>query len=428
MGQANKSHFDHEWENAFADARITPSPGVWEGIELALDTPVSGNRKRIFLIQLAMAASVLFAMSIGAAGVYQIFYSESANNTSLADKSIKKDAINEEESKGDLHTSKIEESLNHASEREEVAPSVSRDGENMTDHPSDNQRKNGILMATAPPQNTIQSLLSFFTNVPDNVESKSVAWEKENTLPMWHPQGVPNVVVRPKTKHQDQWASLGFSAGNFSAGNGNQNSFALSQFDGASYAVGQVSEESKGTMYQVEMNFGKQVARRWVIQGGVGYMQRNSEGSSNIISARGEKVADLASLESQNSLVIGEPYALENTMQVMTLPVQVGYILLDKRVGVRILTGIANELMIKYQIDDTEGNLGSQTYRPSDNSEYNSYGMSALVTTELSYAIADKYQVAIFPQMRQSIMPLKDSDRELPMSMEVGFRVRYMIQ
>jgi hypothetical protein len=422
MGQANRSNFDHEWENAFAEARMSPSPEVWQGIEQALDTPVSGNRKRIFLIQLAMAASVLFAMSIGAAGVYQLFNSKSFTNPTISEEGTGY----EKDTKENSGPAQLDKSKSTKENTEESTPLIQQENNYNADKASVTPGNKRVLMATTAQENPIESLLAYFT-ATDKVESKPVTLENESALPAWNPKGVPNVVIIPKTKHQDQWASLGFSAGNYSAGSGNQNSFALSQSD-VSYAVGQVSEESKGTMYQVEMNFGKQVARRWVVQGGVGYMQRNSEGSSNIISARGEKVANLASLDSKESLVIGDPYSLENTMQVMTLPVQVGYILLDKRMGVRVLTGIANELMIKYQIDDSDGNLGSQTYRPGDSDDYNRYGMSALVTTELSYAIADKYQVAIFPQLRQSLIPLMDTDQELPMSMEIGFRVRYMIQ
>jgi hypothetical protein len=430
MGQADRSNFESEWEQAFSEARVTPPEGVWAGIEQQLNsTPATGKGKRIFLIQLAMAASVLFAMSIGAAGVFELFQAQklgSENVTQDINNSMtpgKKSVPGYTRSDQPLVQSGADSRITSEAASKIVPFGV--DG----DHSEKSEEPVTALANSMPFDKMLRSLSSFFSDSPDKIESRMADLSYDARLAEVKPEGVPNYIISPSKKHETKgWASLGFSAGSLSSGSGSQNSYVLSQTGSSTASLGRVSQESGGSMYQVEMNFGKKIARRWILQGGIGYMQRNTEGSSNLISARGDAMADFSSTMKESNFSVGQPYALENTMEIVTLPVQVGYVVLDKKVGVRVLTGVASELMLKYQIEDSEGNLGSQTFRPGDNSDYNTYGMSALVTTEISYAIADKYQIALYPQMRQSLMPLKETEQDLPMSVELGFRVRYMIQ
>ncbi len=430
MEQADRTHFEQEWRDAFEDARMTPPAHVWNGIEKSMHGS-SGNRKRLFLIQLAMAASVLFAMSIGAAGVYQLFMSEASREIPVmadstgngSDKSAEsqQEATLEKDSKttdsGDQLTYMPETAVTSESEnsgKEKSGPVITADREMDAD-----------ALAERFVEGSVSS--SFDLDKLDPFES-GLAYDA--ALLQRVPQGVPySITPRRKNNRASSWAALGVSTGNFTSGSGASDSYMLgaSLEDANAVRVGRVSEESTGSVFQVEMNFGKRIARRWIVQGGVGYLERNSDGMSNIISARGTAVSGLAS-EQFAQAVVSEPYRIENSLQVVTVPVQVGYILVDRKVGVRLLTGIANEMMLQYKVEDVDGNLGSQSYKPGDSEEYNSYGMSALVSTEVSYTVADRYQMALQPRMRQSILPLKETDESLPRTMELGFAVRYLFQ
>lgn len=435
MAQADRSHFEQEWENAFADARRKPSPKVWNGIERSLHGGHS-TRKRMFLIQLAMAASVLFAMSIGAAGVYQVFFAgeETGKKIVAADSTAETETViplkendSSENTAVNGQTRENDTILKNSGAESDVRDS---DSGHNSPYAAQLSQADATNKSQAPmmPELVEGSVKSSFTSDFEEIDPFASQLAFASNLPEVSPHGVPELYVKKdRSSGNSGWASVGFSAGSYNAGSASRDMYMLgSSFDSNNLSVGRVSEESSGSVFQVEMNFGKKLAEKWFVQGGLGYMERNSQGTSNLISAQGNSVADMALAESRQ-VVVSEPYRLDNSMQLLTVPVQVGYILLDHKVGLRLLTGIANEVMIKYQIQDSDGNLGSQSIRAGESDEYNAYGMSALVTTEISYALADHYQVALFPQMRKSLMTLRETDGDLPVSLEIGFRVRYLI-
>ncbi len=438
MGQADRSHFEQEWEHAFADARMTPPAKVWEGIDRSLHGG-KGNGKRLFLIQLAMAASVLFAMSIGAAGVYQLFTKEVPASMPVA----------VQESTQDLDETPDSQQATAAVPDAERLTTPSSDpvlpGENaitstesyakQTTKPAVSGLDTSEALVALDRQTKRNSIPTLngpvLTSFSDELVSPdpfgtSLAYEAD--LPSVSPTGVPYVVTSPKKYKGHGWAALGVSTGNFTSGSGVNDVYTLaaSMDNASSIQVGRVSEDTKGSVFQMEMNLGKQIAPKWIIQGGLGYLERNTSGTSNIISARGDAMSSL-SAESFAGAVVGEPYQLENSLQMITVPLQVGYILLDSKVGIRLLTGIANEIMLKYRVEDSEGNLSAQAYKPGDSDEYQTYGMSALLSTEVNYTIAERYQLALRPQVRQSLISVRNDD-VLPRSLELGFAMRYQFE
>lgn len=434
MEQADRSHFEKEWEHAFADARMTPPDKVWKGIDRSLHGG-NGNAKRLLLIQLAMAASVLFAMSIGAAGVYQLFLKTSDTSEIVANHEPNQES--QQPSVIDESTSDGQEYLPLGQEKNTQQESISSgivSGQtaqkplNLIERAGalafseDESNNSGFPVLSGP----VQSSFSDELVVPDPFGS-SLVYEAD--LPEIAPTGVPYVITTPKKYRGHGWAALGVSAGNFSSGTTSNDMYTLAAYNDNtnSVAVGRVSEDTKGSVFQLEMNVGKQIAPKWIIQGGVGYMERNTAGTSNIVSARGDAMSNLSS-ESFASALVGEPYELENSLQMITVPLQVGYILLDNKVGVRLLTGIANEIMLKYQVQDSDGNLSRQAYKPGDTDEYQAYGLSALLSTEINYTIAERYQLALRPQVRQSLISLRDADGTLPRSLELGFAMRYQFE
>lgn len=431
MEQADKSRFEQEWHDAFENARMTPPDRVWNGIDKSLHGN-SWGRKRLFLVQLAMAASVLFAMSIGAAGVYQVFtHQDGSSSVALLDESndtdIKKGTGDAEATSSDAQTTAgkgsgalpededllITESSQPGSPNRQAAPLVTI--------PSNLQDTPGQLVEG--------SLMSSFAQDIDALDPFGAGLAYTASLPTTHPTGVPYTII-PRRQHRDQvWAALGVSAGSYGSGSGADEMYTLaaSADNVNSVQVGRISEETSGSVFQLEMNVGKRISRKWLIQGGVGYMERNSSGSSNIISARGSAVADLSS-ESFAKMVVAKPYEIENSLQMITVPVQVGYILLDNQVGIRLLTGVANEIMLRHRVEDTDGNLSAQSYSPGDSEEYQAYGLSALFTTEVNYTIAERYQVALRPQLRQSLISVRETDYDLARSLELGFALRYQFE
>lgn len=67
MKDLNKrTEFDKQWEDAFEEAEMAPSEGVWDKIDSALSKEEAGYfRKRAFIYKLLAAASIVFALGVG---------------------------------------------------------------------------------------------------------------------------------------------------------------------------------------------------------------------------------------------------------------------------------------------------------------------------------------------------------------------------
>ncbi len=102
--------FEDQWRNAFEDAEMSPSPAVWDKVELALANSANGKfKRRIIFFKLMAAASVAFALSIGGIGIYREFsLDNSAKQISKQDNNTQNIYdLNADESK-EISQSKIE--------------------------------------------------------------------------------------------------------------------------------------------------------------------------------------------------------------------------------------------------------------------------------------------------------------------------------
>jgi hypothetical protein len=60
------TEFERQWEDAFNDAEMAPSEGLWDKIDSALSKEEAGYfKKRAFIFKLLAAASIAFALGMG---------------------------------------------------------------------------------------------------------------------------------------------------------------------------------------------------------------------------------------------------------------------------------------------------------------------------------------------------------------------------
>ncbi|MDZ7606690.1 MAG: hypothetical protein U5K79_14125 [Cyclobacteriaceae bacterium] len=82
---SEKSDFEHLWENAFSEAEMAPSDHIWDKIDASLSKEEAGKyRKRVFMYKLLAAASIAFALGIGALSLN--YYSRNETPAGLASK------------------------------------------------------------------------------------------------------------------------------------------------------------------------------------------------------------------------------------------------------------------------------------------------------------------------------------------------------
>lgn len=241
-------------------------------------------------------------------------------------------------------------------------------------------------------------------------------------------------VKKKKNDDENWWASVGGSAGSYNP-QSNTTSFSSPVFQSPSLAQNPtpVSDRSSvGTSYSFGMAFGKKVAQRWMVLGGVNYMNQAIGYNSNIAVLDGSNqakayTADLASASANITSTM--PYAINGVNEFVSIPLQAGYLLIDRKVGLQLNGGMAADFFMRNTLVDQSGRLSDYSESAGTNSTYQTLNWAGLVGTELSYKLAKHYRVSLVPGLRYSFNSvLKPSTGSTlnPMVWDLGFRFRYI--
>jgi hypothetical protein len=128
------------------------------------------------------------------------------------------------------------------------------------------------------------------------------------------------------------------------------------------------------------------------------------------------------------SLNYTSEYTVNSTMEIISIPVQVGYLIVDRRLQWQVNTGVSSDFFLRNVLVDESGTRGKFTQEAGSQSPYRSTNWSALMNTELSYRLGPHYRFSLVPGVRYSFNPiLKNSgDSGRPLVLDVGFRLKYL--
>jgi len=247
---------------------------------------------------------------------------------------------------------------------------------------------------------------------------------------------------KDKKSNESLWASIGASAGNYQPQAGSSytaQADALTSTRGFALASNTTTNSkaaSTGSSYSVGVNLAKKISQRWLVLGGVSYLNQAIGYTSNFASIdQSNKVsayaADYVAREQNNlSLAITSPYEINSVNQFMSVPVQAGYLIIDRKLGLQINSGVATNIFLQNTLTDKSGQLTKYAEGAGESSPYNSFSWSALMGTELSYKMGSHYRLALVPGLRYSMSPLLKSETNAGNSMiwDVGFRFRYIFK
>ena len=230
------------------------------------------------------------------------------------------------------------------------------------------------------------------------------------------------------------WAGVDVSAGSFDPP-GTNSSPSFSTFEQSfvpteDFVQGRVSDEDNGTSFNFGLNFGAQVASRWIVQSGVIFSDWNTSSNSNVVQETGQsqRVVNLDNvdeLEAKFDLSPTQEYEISNSYRVISVPVQAGYLLLDRKVFITLLGGFSNDLLLSKKVEDESGTFDSQYVDDG----VRTYNISGLLGTELGYTIGENYSISVMPQLRQSINSVSTTDPNMkPTFFEFGFRLKYIVR
>jgi hypothetical protein len=482
MKNTGRHSFDDQWKHAFEDAESTPSEKAWISVEGTLDKIDNAqNKKRIIFYQRAAAA--LLVATLGSVIIAYVSWSDgrglseptdfayqnefkiepeidaSGKNKEVANPNERSSLVAPQEpaeqrnipitSESDARTKVTPQKSGHSraylpselNRSDKQARQSGMDSFSGVDQPTllETYEEQGIVSETE--QNSIASRGELQDTLSDSVAvvSKTLTEEEEKALVAKLLGDVPEGPSEKKKNERPLWASLGASGGSYTPGSNsssttfNTSNTAVRDFNAVNSTT-PVSERSKtGTSYSVGFQMGKQWGNKWIIQAGLSYLNQQINYTSNVVALTYQNTPMAVTAETfeestTNRLNATPTYKLTSTSEYLSVPIQVGYIVIDKKFGILVNTGIATDLFLRNTLVDESGQTDKATQKLGDSEVYETMAWAGLTNAEFSYRLADRYRIALVPGIRYSFTNLtKDqSITNRPLVLDVGFRFRYM--
>lgn len=466
--------FEDAFKDKFEGAELTPSDTVWNNIELELARAEGGDMKRrIIFFKLMAAASVTFAMIFSGATYY---YSQQ----NLQEKDAQLMALNRSVDHVNSGALPVIESQKESIENQGQGSTSpiktieqshqlfgNRSGENAqlvfrNDQVIKNdsglvegemkQIQQGLIRRkrTVQLQSTATSISNLYqVNGPAPRLKPSSAMILNND-PVADPVAVmmAQLAEREKELQVDKnsdddhvsreklWAAVSVAAGGFNAVNPGVSGSSTASASSIAYQnVAQEQSASSGLAYSMGVSMGTQVASKWVIQGGVNYLTQTYDYTANTIATSDFRSFEASSLNTANQedtkLLATAPYSVNNNMQYVSVPLQAGYLVVNKKVGVIINAGFSTDFFIRNTVTPSSSNLSRTSQSSGSESPYRPVNFSGLMGTELSYQLGKQYRLALTPGVRypfSSIYKESTGVDATPVSFDVGVKFRYLFQ
>jgi hypothetical protein len=205
-----------------------------------------------------------------------------------------------------------------------------------------------------------------------------------------------------------------------------------------------VDQETKasGYAYSMGVNIGTKLSERWVLQGGVNYLANSTDYTANNIvvtsagpqqqhfrAATTKEVLNNAADELDNKILYSAPYNVNNSMRYLSIPMQAGYLLIDKTFALQLNAGVATDLFLQNTVTPDSENLDKTTQTSGSDSPYRTFNLSGLFGTELSYRFSERYRLSLTPGIRYPFSTIYKSELgvdDSPLTFDVGLRFRYI--
>lgn len=244
-----------------------------------------------------------------------------------------------------------------------------------------------------------------------------------------------------KSNAEKLWTSVGMAAGGFNTVNGSVSQSTTSTF--SSDDIADQQSKASGVAYSFGVSVGKRLSERWVLQGGVNYLNQSSNytanglvGSSDMTSFSAASVNALGTINSSESrqdarYLPTSPYSVNNSLAFVSVPLQAGYLIVNKKFGVQLNAGISTDLFLQNTLTPQADGLEKTTQGSGEDSPYRTLNFSGLVGTEFSYKLGKHYRLALNPGLRYPFNSIYKSDiglQAMPLTFDVGLKFRYIFR
>ena len=246
-------------------------------------------------------------------------------------------------------------------------------------------------------------------------------------------------------RHENLWTSVGFAAGSFksvqSAASGSVPPPSLAM-NALTTPIVDRETSASGYSYSMGVNVGTRISEKWVLQGGVNYLSQSSEYTANnvVVASTGYQQQRFRAMSTNelinadaedlnNKILYSAPYGVNNSMRYLSIPMQAGYLLIDKTFGLQLNAGVATDLFLQNTISADSDHLEKTSQPVGSDSPYRAVNLSGLLGTEFSYRFGENYRISLNPGIRYPFNTIYKSElgvQSTPLTFDVGLRFRYI--
>jgi hypothetical protein len=421
---------------------------LWNGIEAAIANEEAARYRRGMTYYRWVAAAGLILI-VGYLG-YRGFDAGSGDHPSdqiavvptvtdnAEEREIAQELINDKQSEKNLQSlTEVDEGL----ESKGSAPDVSTIQEPAVDEEVGNTTGSLISQATGSitTEEDLQESprIQYYTSQLNSLEEDLLITDLS---PGSLPTSVYGVAVYPieKTSHKAVlWAGLNMAPGYFDPNYTEQSSQLASNAFGGLNQVSAGEDHKTGFSMAFGVEMGVRLSDRWQISSGLQYLNNNVQSTTNLVLNNRTPVfsstvesLDLQADESRANLSF-EPTALDNTFQFVSIPVQAGYLVLDKNIKLMLSAGIASDVFLKNRISSVDNSLESVTINPGADAPFKSLYFNGLLGAQASYEFLPRYLITLEPRYKLALSEFTRSNTaysSLPSSFGIGVGVKYVFK
>lgn len=196
-----------------------------------------------------------------------------------------------------------------------------------------------------------------------------------------------------------------------------------------------------GYSYTMSVSYGKKLTKKLFMISGLEYGIYESVASTNRVLTDGaekrvavtEQIIADGNIDFQsNNLGLGfENVELNNSFQFASIPVRVGYTLLDKKLSVSVTSGISTGIYLGNRIQDPDRVLDEVRVSRSNNSIYRDVNFSAVGGISIAYSLFDNYLFTIEPVYQRALNSFTRNNSDfsaLPENFGISAGVRVLLK
>ena len=466
MGASNSEmrSFEAQWAGVFDQVEIAPSDQLWISIDGALaNSEARKYRRGVVFYRLLAAASIFLAISLGLILFLQDNVtpgdkSLSSGNEIINDEMITHDNPNaDENSVNPPANDEINGTIERTIEKNNVATKSDGESRQLDDNNA------ALLLSTTNEEvesSTVSPVLQGVGKksillVPETetiagfpaIESKILSLSPGTIDTDIHMYNVPMVMVnKPRVKYNELWAGLGLSSGNFDPNIGSGTT-TLEAVDAA--AFGPESDDLRsientigdeqydpGFSYSIAANTGWRFAPRWLLQGGLQYQLSRSGTQTNQLIQNKTTEENFAptnlgpantTFNNEDFEVISSEVNLNNNFRFLSVPVKIGYIIVDRKFQLSINTGLSTDIFLKNKVAESNDLIASFEQSPGNDSPYRRTFFSGLFGIELGYNFLNNYYLTLEPAYKRSLNSFTKQSSDVEsnpskLGLTIGFR------